>query len=312
MNKKINLLFTMNRNYVMPCIVALTSIFENDKESDFTVFLLHSGITDFEIKKIKELADKYNQEIKEIEVDGKYFADIDSKRWSRETFYRLLTKEYIPEDLDRILYLDCDIIVTDSLLKFYNIDFTDKYLATPVFEEGQHQGGRLGLPKDSVYFPAGFLLYNLKKINNIFGYENILSKIKEYEDKLIFNDMDLLNILLFDKVKIINKDFYYIGEDKDFNEKKPASIVHYSASKPWHNLIRGRYDDIWLQYLKLSPYSYLYNEKYNNFKTKFLRSRPTIFLARTFFGREVFITLEKILPKNIHAILRSIYRKYFK
>lgn len=312
MNNKINLLFTMNQNYVMPCVVALTSIFENDEESNFRVFMLHSGIGDLEREKIRELAEKYKQDIKEIKVDEKYFSEIGHGRWSKETWYRLLVNEYIPRDLDRILYLDCDIIVTDSLLKFYNVDFEGKYIVTPIFEGSIDNGKRLNLPEDSIYFPAGFLLYNLNKINDLFNYEFIIEKIEENEERLKFFDMDLLNILLYDKAKIIHKDFYYIDEDRNFKEKRIPSIIHYSASKPWHNLIRGKYDDIWLKYLKLSPYSYLYDEKYSSLKVKFLRSRPVKFFIRTFLGTKVFTTFDQILPHKIHTRLRDIYRKYFK
>lgn len=314
MSQKINLLFTCNKNYIMPCVVAMTSIFENDKESLFNVFILHSGIGDFEKEKLKELENKYKCEIKEIKVDDKYFTGIDSKRWSKELWYRLLVEEYIPKDIDRIFNLDCDIIVTDSLLKFYNIDFDGKYLIAPYFDDAAtvENSLRLNLPKDYIYFPSAFLLYDLNKIREILNYDNILENINKYKDILNFPEMDLLNILFHDKVKIISKDFYYVGDDRYGRGNKIPSIIHYSASKPWHNLIRGRYDDIWLKYLKLSPYSYLYEEKYDNLKIKFLRSKITRLFIRTFLGSSVFMTLDKILPKNIHSILRNIYRKYFK
>lgn len=312
MTRSINLLFTMNRNYVMPCMVALTSIFENDKDSSFQVFLLHSGITDFEIKKINELREKYNHNIIEKKVEDKYFSGADYKRWSKETYYRLLVNEYIPKDFERILYLDCDIIVTDSLFKFYNIDMQDKYIAAPIWENTINQGSRLGLPEGSIYFPAGFILYNLKKVNEIFNYENIKNIINKNKDRLVFADMDLLNLLLYDKVRLFKKDFYYIGEDKDFKETAPPSIIHYSASKPWHNLIRGRYDDIWLKYLRLSPYAFLYKQKYSSLKTKILRSWLVKFFVRTFFSTKVFNTLDEILPVKLHDFLRKFYRKYLK
>lgn len=312
MQNTINLLFTMNQNYVMPCVVALTSIFENDKESNFRIWMLHSGIGEFEKEKIKELSEKYNQEINEIEVDLKYFSEIDFGRWSKETWYRLLVNEYIKEGLDRILYLDCDIIVTDSLKKFYNMDFDNKYLVTPLFDDAINNGKRLGLAKDSQYFPAGFLLYNLPKVREVFSYNNIIEQIQKWGDKLVFYDMDLLNILFNNKVKIINKEFYYIGDDRNFKESKIPSIIHFSASKPWHNLIRGKYDDIWLKYLKLSPYSYLYKERFNNIKTKILRSKLGKIFVRTFLGTKVFTTIDKVLPKNIHKVLRDFYRKNFK
>lgn len=314
MEKKINLLFTMNRDYVMPCIVALTSIFENDKDGKFNVFMLHSGIGDIERQRIKELEDKYKQNITEIEVDHNYFQGINYGRWSKELWYRLLVEEYIPQDLDRIFNLDCDIIVTGDLKKFYNTDFEDKYLIAPYFDDAisVENNRRLGFSRDYIYFPSAFLVYNLDKMRSELNYPNLIKNIDKYKEILKFPEMDLLNLMFHDRVKIVSKDLYYIGDDRPFRKGETPSIIHFSASKPWHNLIRGKYEDIWLKYLRLSPYSYLYDEKYNNLKTKLLRSIPGKFIIRTFFGTNVFTILDRVLPKKIHNHLRKSYRKYFK
>ena len=311
---KINLLFTCDRNYIMPTVVAMTSIFENDKDSEFLVYILHSGIGEFEKEKLKELENKYKCKVVDIKVDEKYFKDLFFGRWSKELWYRLLIKEYIPKDLGRIFNLDSDIIVTDKLGKFYNIDFEDKYIIAPYFDDANttENKKRIMISQDLTYFHP-MSIFNLNKIDEILNYDNVIKNIKKHENKLAFPEMDLLNILFSDKVRIIPKDFYYVGDDRYGRINKMPSIIHYSSSKPWDNFIRGKYDEIWLYYLKISPYSELYYKKYNNFKTRFLRNSIVRFFIRNiFFNSKLFIFMDKILPRSLHKILKKFYRKYIK
>lgn len=60
-------------NYVMPTGVMLTSLFENNKEEDIRVHLLHSGIAEAHINAIKDVADAYNQSVSFYRMDDGEF-----------------------------------------------------------------------------------------------------------------------------------------------------------------------------------------------------------------------------------------------
>ena len=132
MTKQLNILFSCNEQYAVPLTVSITSIFENNKDSKITVYVLYSTLLDNQKKNLDTLAQQYNQNIILIQVESFFFKDSLELRWSKETYYRLLINELLPSDLERLLYLDCDIIINNDISKLYNINLdilTSTYVA---------------------------------------------------------------------------------------------------------------------------------------------------------------------------------------
>lgn len=79
-------------------------------------------------------------------------------------------------------------------------------------------------------------------------------------------------------------------------------------------MFAGSLENIWYKYLKLSPYAYLYNEKYNTLRYKILRTG----LMKVLFYEYIHLTpiinnfFLKILSKKRYNKLKSFYRKYVK
>ena len=78
---------------------------------------------------------------------------------SKATYYRLLIADILPKEIDRVLYLDCDIIVNDSLEELWGIDMTGKAIAASPQIGSGHDCERLGYPIEDGYFNAGQFLH---------------------------------------------------------------------------------------------------------------------------------------------------------
>ena len=121
-----NLLLTLDENYLLPCKVMLRSFFAaNPSEKDVTVYLLHSAIP---AEKLRELADfcaGFGAELKPIAVDTALFASAPtSKRYPKEMYYRLLSPLILPDqDVFNMLYGT----VEDALWS-YDVRNYSKYL----------------------------------------------------------------------------------------------------------------------------------------------------------------------------------------
>lgn len=84
------------------------------------------------------------------------------------TWYRLLLPELLP-DTDRVLYLDCDTVVTDSLRPLWSTDLSRHSVAAvsavfPWPEWGERHCVALGIEDPRHYFVAGLMLMNLRRL----------------------------------------------------------------------------------------------------------------------------------------------------
>lgn len=116
-----NILIATDSNYAKYYKVMLTSLCENNKNTEINVYVFYSlSLKEKEINDLKDLESIYSIEFKMCYVD--FFSNIEVKYWSVETYFRLLALE-LPDFVDRILWQDGDIIVRESIELFYNTDF---------------------------------------------------------------------------------------------------------------------------------------------------------------------------------------------
>ena len=129
-------------------------------------------------------------------------------------------------------------------------------------------------------------------------------KIKTIKEK--YNNYHITNF----NAKNLNRIFNYTNK----KEIDHTSIFHYATGKPWNNLFSGSCEDIWYKYLLLSPYSYLYKEKFGRLKYKILRSGLIKYFLFLYIHITPFIDnfFKVLLPKKIFFHLKSFYRKNIK
>lgn len=325
--EKINILFCCDTNYAMPLTVCITSIFENNKDEDIDIYILYSSLSNIQKNKLSLLSQTYNQTINLIPVAEHYFSTAPVLRWSKETYYRLLIHELLPDNLDRILYLDCDIIVNKSLHELFSFDFQEFYLSALQEKTSLMQRERLNLESSGKYFQAGVLLFDIQKTKRILSYQKSSEIIMNLGDKLQVVDQDVLNVMFDGKIKPLHKIFNNC-EITNFNgnnwnrllnklnkkELEDTVIFHYATGKPWNNLYSGSCEDIWYKYLKLSPYKELYRGKFNKIKYKVLRTGLCKILLHEYIHVTPFInkTALKLFPQKTYISLKKYYRKHIK
>lgn len=163
-----NILVAFNSDYFMAARVLQHSILKHNS-CQITMYVMYIDLTQQEILQFKDDADKSGHaEVVFIKIGEEQFDDapLHCKWITKETYYRLLAQELMPEGMERFLYLDVDMVVMDSLEEFYHQDFEGKLLvACNAKKQGEIDPKILEqrtLPPDMVYFNAGTLLYNLK------------------------------------------------------------------------------------------------------------------------------------------------------
>jgi len=259
--KEIPIFFATDDNYIPYLDVALRSLIANaSRKYNYVINILNTGIKEENKNSICSLQDDNFKII---------FRDISDKvdfiknklrnvyHFSMVTWYRLFIQSLFPE-YDKVLYLDCDIIILEDISKLYNVYLGNNLLGAArchivsddeVF--GEYAEKFCGVPRQN-YLQAGVLVMNLKEfrkrdIENKFAY-----LINKYNFDVIDPDQGYLNAMCNGSVKILPNGWNKEAIPAPLEGK--LNIVHYALyKKPW------QYDDVlnqeyFWQYAKTSPF----------------------------------------------------------
>lgn len=256
--ESLNLLVTLDQNYLEPLKVMLQSYGALHRDVKTELYVAHSSLHEEDFTSLEKAVCGLNITIHNKKITERYFKDIPVlARIPEESFYRLLAFLYLPEHVERCLYLDPDTYILKRLVPLYETDFGDAYIAAAAHLHGFHNAlnkVRLGLKDQKRYLNSGVVLMNLKAIRQDFTLENILECLENNAQRLILGDQDLLNLLfgsktLFLEERIYNLDeraFQYYKKHESFDlsaVKEKTAIVHYNGKyKPWLEGYKGALD----------------------------------------------------------------------
>ena len=127
--KKMNLLFAIDDGYVQQFMVTLYSIHQNSSNKQFSVYVLQN--TELaQNEAIETFCHKLGLDYHPVVIGEKSFEDAPTtNRYPETIYYRLLAHEYLPQDLDKILYVDADILCLNDMVALYEMDLEDKLYA---------------------------------------------------------------------------------------------------------------------------------------------------------------------------------------
>jgi len=249
MKHKMNLLVTLNEAYLPHLNTLLFSVLYHNPDTYFTVYLLHTSIREEMTEQTKVILGT-SGELVMIEAEGHGLDDAPTTdRFPKEMYYRIFAAKYLPENVDRVLYLDPDIIVNGSLNELYEMPLGENYFAA-----ASHNGKimrlinglRLGLKEGTPYINSGVLLINLELLRREQNYEDVFEYIKEKKKKLFLPDQDVISGLYGKKIVKLDTYIYNmtdrlyrydrsLGKHRNFEWYREHSVVfHYCGkNKPW-------------------------------------------------------------------------------
>ena len=161
----INILVTLNEKYLPPLQVLLTSLRTAHPDEALTVWLLHSGIRPAALEMVERQCGRLGMTLRCLTVDRSVFdAAPVTRQYPQEMYYRLLAGCFLPKELDRVLYIDPDILVLNSLRPLWETPLEGR-----LFAAASHTGktglmnniNQVRLGTDCKYFNSGVLLIDL-------------------------------------------------------------------------------------------------------------------------------------------------------
>jgi len=179
--------------YAGCCIASI--LLSAEKEDRFCFYVVDNGISAKNKSRLAKLQKLRPHELVFLKPDMVKLQDLPQCAYlGLSTYLRLLLPELLPE-ADRLLYLDCDMIVTKSLSELWNADLHGK-AAGVVEDYGEHYNRRAEALGIDFYFNAGMLLLDLKQIRERELFREVMNWTLENPEKVKFGDQDGLNVIL--------------------------------------------------------------------------------------------------------------------
>ncbi len=252
-----NILVALNSGYVKPLCTMLKSLVDSNYGTVIDLYVAYSSLTEIDFKLIKAALSGSFSSVHRIKLEDELFEKAPKKkRISKETYYRIFAPIYLPRSVERILYIDPDTIILNSLNHFYSADFGDSLIIGAKHFDGAIDSwnrGRLGIKHSEKYINAGIMLLNIKEMRKCFDDKKIFNLIKYRSSILFLADQDLINIIYDGKIKTMSE--YKINLDERSFKRllkrctleeclefvaANTLIVHYNGkNKPWNDAYSG-------------------------------------------------------------------------
>lgn len=251
----INIVIPANIDYYEAAIIMLRSLLFNNRDSEIAVYLFHAELDEKRIAGLRRLIERNNGVLHVIKVNDDVMKNVPVGSLSKETYYRLLAPELLPEELDRVLYLDLDMIITGDISTIYHADFQDNlFMAVPDTSLGiDETKKKLRLKNDAVYINAGVLLMNLELLRKEFDLQKALDYAIKHAERVLNCDQDVINVLYGDRIGYLEWKYNYEARFHSVSEivlypfrmkqlLAKIKIIHYMGSKkPWRAGFNGKY-----------------------------------------------------------------------
>ncbi len=309
MGKAIPVFFSTDSNYVPHLCATIASVARNCSHAlDFKI--LSDTLPQVAKQNIVKSAQPHTVEFFEINPSDFATFDVKLEHLSLAACYRYIIPKLCP-DIDKAIYLDCDLIVLADLAELFNQNIDSLYAAVADDYVRKEHIASLGLGR---YFNSGVLLLNLAKIRQ----DNLMEKFFRYSEELSgkskYLDQDVLNLAFAEKVLWLHPKwnasapiFRKIPKSAPSEElvleacQDPA-IVHFTGpDKPWkipRSVVAHPFSLAYFYYLKQTPYADLvkvFNKEFRPTKTLINYFKRHLF----FFTRAHFQSMRKLYRKNL-------------
>lgn len=268
--RTLHLLFCINRHFVWMLIQCLRSIIRFPCENGYTAHILHSDLTQEDFAKIQQAVPE--AVVAEAKVEESFFQDFpETERYPKQIYYRIFAARFLPETLDRILYLDTDTIVIRSLQTLYTLDFQGaSYVACTHVRAMFNKMNclRLGVQEDVPYINTGVMLMNLEQLRKQQTIQEVLEFVRDKKNRLLLPDQDIITALYGEQIHLIDSYLYNLSDRilAMYNARHPNAtrnvewvrqnsyIIHYCGkNKPWKPNYLGKLDIFYRELCGESP-----------------------------------------------------------
>ncbi len=260
--------FATDNAYCQHLAVALLSLLEHNPHRALDVRVICIGVDDVNKSRLAAVGESAGRAIRFIDFDPKPYVGfrVDGHiSWA--SYARIFIPKLIDAEIDRVLYLDSDILVLGAIDPLLDADLGGRPVAG-VRQPLADRGSDLGIPGDRPYVNAGVLVLDLAAWRREGLTERLVKFIEANPARLKFHDQDAINACFHDRMMTLdfrwNVHHHVVGPspetlgltEADRREiLRNARIVHFTtSSKPWHFMNEHPFKRDYWRVLGRTPY----------------------------------------------------------
>ena len=253
--------FCSDEKYVQHLSVAIASVISCHQGESVGIHVLDSGISEKSREKIRSQCDG-QVELEWYPVRDELFEDfvfLQRAYFTPSIFYRILIPRLLGH-LERVLYLDVDLIVLRNLRELYNTPLHGKPLAMVADWDEEAQAQRISTER---YYNSGVILFDMATLKDF----RLESKCREVmstsADMLLYPDQDILNIVCRDAIHSLSYQYNTQSHADDADNENfiranmdHVAILHYTGRiKPWSSE-RASFEYFYFRYLRKTAWKH--------------------------------------------------------
>lgn len=308
-------MYATDDNYVEIMAVSILSLLEYNVPSEINLFIVVDEVSDENKTMLSNMVNEKGAHlnfIKKPDIREMLGVELKTLRWSDSAYSRLFLKLIFSDypSVKRLLYIDCDTLIVDSLAELYKTDIKD-YLGAACLECMSRVHKKIiGASKKDNYINTGMLLLNVE----LWQKENVDllmgAFIKKYNGKTEYVDQGVINGTVSNRFKLVSPrynltclayDFTYeemqIYRKPDFGYSKvewleaigKPAVIHFTTSflsiRPWFEGSKHPYAQEWKKVHDETPWKYceyrfLQGREKRNKKEQIYRKLPNSLAVR--------------------------------
>jgi len=267
---ELTLVCCSDQKFAMPLAVMLCSAAANVSPPwRIRMCVIDGGMTPDTLEHLERTARRFGNarlEIFQANLDAYDDLRIDD-RLSRSCYLRLLIDTALPAEIEKVIYLDCDMVVESDLGQLWQQPFDGATIMAvrdfgyPTMKKGLPKTQRLlNIDGDAPYFNSGLMVIDLNRWREERVAERVLEYTRQFADTIFLGDQDGLNAVLWDQWKPLDLAWNVQVGALNYLLRVPAwedseellirgdellanpRILHFvSGHKPWHG---GRYKPV--------------------------------------------------------------------
>ena len=278
--------YATDNGYAQHVAVSLFSLYRSMSQKDSCqVYILDNNLSSSNRDRLSEVASRFGNQLKFIDIsdiESRLPVGTDTANLSISTYCRLFVAQLLPDDIDVLLYLDCDTFINDDITGIMDClpDTQEWYVAGVEDTMYPHMKEGIGLLKTDLYLNAGVLVINLERWRNDNVIKRFLEFIGKHNGKVPHLDQGVINgVFKTGKLRLplrynVQAPIYAIHRRDDIlgffsltdfydeesinSAKRFPAIVHYTSfflERPWFRFCLHPLKNLYRDTLALTPYS---------------------------------------------------------
>ena len=271
--KSLNIVVASDNHYIILLAALIKSIEANlSKGHTITVYIIEDNVSDENKVKLQKsintnITSLIWKEMNSVIPEGMKLP-LDRSSYPLNIYMRLFIPYFIPEEIERVLYLDVDMIVLKDIATLFENDL-EKYVIAAVLDPriitfdnswgGVLNYNELGLAPDTRYFNTGLLIMNTKKWREQSVTEKIIECIDNNKKFANYPDQYGLNVVLANQWLELSPLWNHFST---LPANETPYLIHFVERKPIYKAYN------YSEEFKKIFYSYLKQTEWKNFKAR--------------------------------------------